>query len=78
MGIFLYCKTHPDFWIRLATRLSWLALVGTAVIGLCALMTSFLGVEVWSQNIGDSTVSIPWLVVPILLKFEKSQKNNEA
>jgi hypothetical protein len=36
---------------------------------------SLLGIEVWSQNIGDSTVSIPWLVVPILLKF---QKNNEA
>jgi hypothetical protein len=71
-GIFLYCKTHPDFWIRLATRLSWLALIGTVSLGLCVCMTSLLGIEVWSQNIGDSTVSIPWLVVPILLKFQKS------
>ena len=78
IGIFLYSKTHPNFWIRLATRLSWLALIGTVSLGLCVCMTSLLGVEVWSQNIGDSTVSIPWLVVPILLKFQKSQKNNEA
>lgn len=78
MGIFLYGKTHPIFWIRLATRLSWLALIGTVSSGLCVCMTSLLGVEVWSQNIGDSTVSIPWLVVPILLKFQKSKKNNEA
>gem|GEM_PF-6577756 len=75
-GIFLYCKTHPIFWIRLATRLSWLALIGIVSLGICVCMTfSLLGIEVWSQNIGDSTVSIPWLVVPILLKF---QKNNEA
>lgn len=78
IGIFLYSKTHPNFWIRLATRLSWLALIGTVSLGLCVCMTSLLGVEVWSQNIGDSTVSIPWLVVPILLKFQKSQKTNEA
>ena len=78
IGIFLYSKTHPNFWIRLATRLSWLALIGTVSLGLCVCMTSLLGVEVWSQNIGDSTVSIPWLVVPILLKFQKSQKNNKA
>lgn len=78
MGIFLYCKTHPNFWIRLATRLSWLALIGTVSSGFCVCMTSLLGVEVWSQNIGVSTFSILWLVVPILLKFQKSQKNNEA
>ena len=78
ISIFLYSKTHPIFWIRLATRFSWLALIGTVSLGLCVCMTSLLGVEVWSQNIGDSTVSIPWLVVPILLKFQKSQKNNEA
>ena len=75
MGIFLYSKTHPNFGIRLATRLSWLALIAVISTGLCICMTPLLGVEVWSQNIGDSTVSIPWLVVPILLKF---QKNNEA
>jgi len=78
MGISLYSKTHPNFWIRLAARLSWLTLIGTVSIGLCAWVTSLLGVEVWSQNIGDPTVSIPWLLVPILLKFQKSQKNNEA
>lgn len=78
IGIFLYSKTHPNFWIRLATRLSWLALIGIVSLGLCVCMTSLLGVEIWSQNIGDSTVSIPWLVMPILLKFQKSQKNNEA
>jgi hypothetical protein len=73
MGIFLHCKTHPNFWIRLATRLSWLALIGIVSLGICVCMTfSLLGIEVWSQNIGDSTVSIPWLVVPILLKFQKS------
>jgi hypothetical protein len=78
IGIFLYCKTHPFFWTRLAARLSWLALIGAFSLGLCVCMTSLLGVEVWSQNIGDSTVSIPWLVMPTLLKFQKSQKNNEA
>jgi hypothetical protein len=78
-GIFLYCKTHPNFWIRLATRLSWLALIGIVSLGICVCMTfSLLGIEVWSQNIGDSTVSIPWLVAPILLKFQNSQKNDEA
>lgn len=75
MGIFLYCKTHPNFWIRLAARLSWLALIGTVSLGLCVCMTSLLGIEVWSQNIGDSTVSIPWLVMPTLLKRQKSRKN---
>lgn len=74
-GIFLYCKTHPNFWIRLAARLSWLALIGTVSLGLCVCMTLLLGIEVWSQNIGDSTVSIPWLVMPTLLKFQKSRKN---
>lgn len=78
MGIFLYCKTHPIFWTRLAARLSWLALIGSVSLGLCVCMTSLLGVDVWSQNISDSTVSIPWLVMPTLLKFQKSQKNNEA
>jgi len=72
MGIFLYGKTHPNFGLRLATRLSWLALIGVISTGLCICMTSLLGGEVWSQNIGDSTVSIPWLVMPTLLKFRKS------
>ena len=65
-------ESKHRFWTRLATRLSWLALIGTVSLGLCVCMTSLLGIEVWSQNIGDSTVSIPWLVVPILLKFQKS------
>ena len=72
LGIFLYGKTHPIFWIRLAARLSWLALIGTVSLGLSVCVTSVLGIEVWSQNIGDSTVSIPWLVMPTLLKFRKS------
>jgi len=78
MGIFLYGNTHPNLGIRLVTRLSWLALIGVISTGLCICMTSLLGVEVWSQNIGDSTVSIPWLLVPILLKFQNSPNNNES
>ena len=72
MGIFLYCKTLPLFWILISARLSWLALIGSVSLGLCVCMTSLLGVDVWSQNISDSTVSIPWLVMPTLLKFQKS------
>jgi hypothetical protein len=77
-GIFLYGKTHPIFWIRLATRLLWLALIGTTVIGLCALMTPLLGVEVWSQTLSKTEVSIPWLVLPIWMKFKKSGRKENA
>ena len=72
-------KSH---FLRPSFAASFVTAAGQGVfficLGLCVCMTSLLGVEIWSQNIGDSTVSIPWLVMPILLKFQKSQKNNEA
>ena len=69
---------HDAQFFTLLTCVNWRGRLRVDVWGLCVCMSSLLGIEVWSQNIDNSTVSIPWLVMPTLLKFQKSQKNNEA
>ncbi|MFM8831600.1 MAG: hypothetical protein ACKOHM_11415, partial [Spartobacteria bacterium] len=63
---------------NLARYLSWLGVIGTACGGLCSGVTFFLGAGMWSQNIGDAGVSIPWFIMPIFLIFQRFPKNNEA